>query len=858
MEMLLERENEVARLHSVLDEARDGRGRIVFVGGEAGIGKTSLVGAFAVATAGDPRMVIGRCDALVTPRTLGPLLDLATGLGLSADHGRDALMGDLLDHVRRHGTTILVIEDAHWADEASIDLLVMLGRRVADLPLMLIVTYRDDEVGGEHPLRRAIGDLVTSSSTIWLGLAPLSRHAVDVLAERHGVTGESLYERTGGNPFFVTEALAGPDQDVPTSVRLAVLARAARLDPSARSVLDAVSVVPGQAEAWLVEALSDQPGDAIDACVAAGVIVADRGMCAFRHELARLAIEADLTDGARRDFHQRAVEVLSARGDIDPARIAHHAEAAGDLQSLARSARLACMSAVARTAHRDAVRHGERALSVQQHLSPDEVAELQMRLATSMIALARGGDAEALARRAVQHWSAAGDDRREAESLLVLSSSIMSLGRTEEAMVSLGRSVAILERHEPGRELTLAYVRLTSAHMLARERDPAVEWGERAIALATQHDDAVLLGMALAETGIADVMDGRFEGLARVRQAIALGRQHDLPAVVSNGYSQIGSGCGEMRRYEDAVPALIEGTAWAVRHSLEASRRYQTSWLARCRFDLGQWDEAEQLARDAIAGSRDVAIARFVGLNTLGWLRARRGDADVFALLDEALDIARSLSHLQRLWPNAVARAETGWLADDLEPHVPLLEEVIALAMRCRHGIAIGELGVWLHRAGRISMPPAGAAEPFASWISGDHMRATAGFRQMGCPYEAAAVLADAGDVASLREAFATFHRLGAVPMLGRVSTQLRAVGERVPSLTASKSPSARDPSGLTDRELEVLRLVCAGFTNPQIATSLYISRKTAEHHVSNILMKLGSTTRSEAAAVAVRRGLTG
>ena len=348
----------------------------------------------------------------------------------------------------------------------------------------------------------------------------------------------------------------------------------------------------------------------------------------------------------------------------------------GDHRSLARSARLAFLSAAARTSHREAVRHGERALSVQQYLSPDELAELQMRLATSMIALARGGDAEALAHRAVQHWHAAGDDRREAESLLVLSSSVLSLGRTEEAMVPLGRSVEILERYEPGRELTLAYVRLTSAHMLARERDPAVEWGERAIALATRHDDAVLLGMALAETGIADVMDGRFEGLVRVRQAIALGRQHELPAVVSGGYSQIGSGCGEMRRYDDAVPALIEGSAWAAHHSLEANRRYQVAWLARCRFDLGQWDEAEELARDAIAGSRDVAIARFVGLNTLGWLRARRGDADVFALLDEALDMARSLSHLQRLWPNAVARAEAGWLADDLEPHVPLLEEV--------------------------------------------------------------------------------------------------------------------------------------------------------------------------------------
>ena len=860
MQTLLERGTQLARLHHVLEEARDGRGRVVFVGGEAGIGKTSLINAFAAETAGDPRMVVGRCDALVTPRTLGPLLDLAARLGIAGDQGRDRLLGDLLADVRQHGPTILVVEDAHWADHASIDLLIMLGRRVAELPLLLIVTYRDDEIGGEHPLRRAIGDLVTSSTTVCLSLAPLTEQAVHALAAAHGVRGEPLYERTGGNPFFVTEALAGPDQDVPTSVRLAVLARAARLDRAARSVLDATSVVPGHAEPWLVTHLSQQSAAAIDACVAAGVLVCDRGLYAFRHELARLAIEADLPDGNRRAVHQRAVDVLSARVDVDPARIAHHAERAGDQPSLARSSRLAFLSAVVRTAYHDAVRHGERALSVRQHLSSDEVAELEMRLPTSMIAVGRGEDAEALARSAVQHWHDAGDDRREADALHALSGAVLSLGRTQEAMAALGRSVEILERYEPGPELTMACIRMTSAHMLARERDPAVEWGERAIALAERHGNTAQLGLALIETGIADVMDSRFDGLVRVRQGIELGRQHDLPAIVAAGCSQIGSGCGEMRRYEDAVPALIEGSAWAAQHSLEAVRRYQVAWLARCRFDLGQWDEAEELAKDAISGSRDVAIARFVGLNTLGWLRARRGDADVFPLLDEALDLARSFNHLQRLWPNAVARAESGWLDDDLEPHVELLEEVLTLATRCRHGIAIGELGLWLYRAGKISSAPAGAAEPFASWIGGDHMRATAAFWQMGCPYEAASVLVEAGDAASLREALATFHRLGAAPMIRRVSQQLRTLGMRVPSPTASTSasPTTRDPSGLTDRELEVLKLVSAGFTNPQIATSLYISRKTAEHHVSNILMKLGLATRSEAAAAAVRLGLAG
>jgi DNA-binding CsgD family transcriptional regulator len=182
-----------------------------------------------------------------------------------------------------------------------------------------------------------------------------------------------------------------------------------------------------------------------------------------------------------------------------------------------------------------------------------------------------------------------------------------------------------------------------------------------------------------------------------------------------------------------------------------------------------------------------------------------------------------------------------------------LLEDVIDLARRCRHRIAVGELGLWLQRAGRDALAPVDEpGEPFASWLAGDWAGAAAGFRRMGCPYEAASALADSGDTTSLREALATFERLGARPMAERVAGSLRERGVRV----AARRPSSAGPSGLSEREAEVLRLVAAGFTNPQIASTLFISRKTAEHHVSNILGKLGVTTRTEAAAAAVRLGL--
>ena len=382
----------------------------------------------------------------------------------------------------------------------------------------------------------------------------------------------------------------------------------------------------------------------------------------------------------------------------------------------------------------------------------------------------RADEAITLVGEAVAHWRAAGDELKEADALTVLASALGSSGRTAAGMEAIARSIDLLESYPPGPELAAAYTRLASSYMLARDRDTAVSWGERAIALASELGDPILLGRALIETGIADVMDQRFDGLARINQGIELGRQHGLPSLLSHGYSQIGSGCGELRRYDLAVPALIEVIAIASEHSYEGNRRYGVAWLARCRFDQGHWDEAELHARHAMAGTASISYIRFVALNTLGWLRARRGSDDVWPLLDEAFEIADAIGHLQRLWPSAVARAEAGWLEGDLEPHVALLESSFELATQCRHGVAMGELAVWLRRAGRDVALPEGVTGPFADWAAGDHLGAAAGFRRMGCPYEAASALADAGDTASLREALATFDRLGAAPAAGAVT----------------------------------------------------------------------------------------
>ena len=184
------------------------------------------------------------CDALSTPGPLGPVRDLAPALGLQIDRlaldgeGRGPLFRAVLAaFAARPGTTLLVGEDAHWSDGASLDLVRFLGRRIGDLRALFVVTYRDDEIGPNHPLRLVLGDLASTDGPPYRR-TPLSQDAVQCMTTDSQRDAADLHRLTGGNPFFLTEVLAAEDETVPASVGDAVLARAARLSPEARAVLD--------------------------------------------------------------------------------------------------------------------------------------------------------------------------------------------------------------------------------------------------------------------------------------------------------------------------------------------------------------------------------------------------------------------------------------------------------------------------------------------------------------------------------------------------------------------------------------------------------------------------------------------
>ena len=314
MTELLER----GELLAQLEAARDEGGRLLFVGGEAGVGKTMLVRAFVAGK----EALLGSCENLTAATPLGPFLDV--GIELESDPRRVAAA--LLRELGR--TPLLVLEDVHWADQATLDVLRVLGRRVDGTQALVVATYRDDEVAGDHPLRVVLGELASARAVSRLAVPRLSFDAVRELAEPHGADADAIHRLTQGNAFYVTEILAAGGGTLPETVRDAVLARAAALEPEARRLLEVVSVIPARAELWLLEAVAPAELDQLGACLDSGVLVADGDGVAFRHELARLAVESAAPPNRRRLVHAAIVRALEATGQLS--RLAHHAEEAGD------------------------------------------------------------------------------------------------------------------------------------------------------------------------------------------------------------------------------------------------------------------------------------------------------------------------------------------------------------------------------------------------------------------------------------------------------------------------------------------------------------------------------------------------
>jgi DNA-binding CsgD family transcriptional regulator/tetratricopeptide (TPR) repeat protein len=846
---LLERMAALDALAEIAGQARGGEGRLVLVEGEAGVGKSALLEQF-THDLPDSRLLSGACDGMFTPRPLGPLFDIAQQVDgrlrslCRAEASREQLFDAFLTELCEPGPLpVVVIEDVHWADEATLDLLAFLARRIREIAVLLMVSYRNDELADTHPLRIALGYLAVQRCTRRLPLAPLSAQAVRMLSAGRGIDPVQLYSVTGGNPFYVRAVLEAGLGEVPGSARDAVLARAARLEPKGRETLEAAALIGGTVDDRLLRHVV--AGAAVAEVISSGLL-ADHPVLRFRHEIARQAIEQAVSPARRSELHARILQGLRNLGCHDDARLAFHAEEAGDGPAALEHAVLAGRRARTLASHREAARQFERALRFADGEAPASIAARWIELATELTTIDRWPDAETAYIRALENWRAAADPLGEGDTLRRMCGALWRLCRGDQILDSAEAAVAILEPLGPTAELAAAYETLAAFQNSPGRRDIVVPLAQRAQELAVRFGvPAVQSRATTTEAQAVWLAGGDWEPV--LRRALSIALEHGLESEAGFAYTNLHElHCGN-RDYAKADPYFHDGVAYCEDHDLgtyfNCLRGIRTSTLER----LGRWDESAGLA-EAILATVASPVNRMIPMTSLAMIAARRGDPGVWPHLDAAMTAADGSLGEAYIGAVRLARAEARWLESDLTAARKEAELAADAFTDATDPWLNGEIAVWLRRTGSPRTPQRELAEPYRLQLTGNHRAAAELFDALGCPYDAALALLDAPDELALRRALDSCNALGAVATARINRQKMRSLGIRfVPA--GQRAATRENPLGLTRREQEVLELLCEGRTNASIATKLVISPKTVDHHVSSVLAKLGVSRRTEVAA---------
>jgi len=866
--MLVEREQPVQELLDLAKSANSGRGAIALVGGEAGIGKTSVLEEMRLRASADCTVIWGGCDALFTPRALGPLHDMAQALGhevtqLLADGSQSSqLFAAVLRHIESsREPTVLVFEDVHWADHATLDFLKYIGRRVSMLRTLLVMSFRDDEISSDHPLTQVLGEL-PPSCTHRIDLLPLTPEGVNALGAPSGYVDKEIYKITGGNPFFVTELLACREdfhESVPASVKDAIGSRLNRLAPVERQFLETISVIPGSVSRRVLGSLFGDSGETLAmACVGRNLLMQDvNRSLRFRHELARLATLSRVSASEQRATHARVLDAL-LEGGHEPAldQLVHHAAGALDAKRVLHYAPRAAAKTTAVGAHREAAAHLATALKFIDEAEPEMAAQLYENWAYEAGLALRINDEVLEARRhAITLWRAIGRLDKVGENLRWLSRLHWYRGEAAEAGHFADEAVRVLENTPPSSERAMAYSLRSQLHMLNDRMDEAVEWGNRALKLAAQFDIDEVRIHALNNVGTALIFRDKSEGIELLEESLALALKvghHEHAARVYTNLAEYGV---EFRNFDLAERIIRDGISFDTQHDLDSWTHYLVGRLAQLRMEQGRLRDAETIARGVLKLDRLTLLMKLPALIVLARVRLRLGEPDAPELGAKALQDAMATDESQYIVPALFGFIEAAWLNDRPQAAAEHLERLAGLGAAQMHPWNIGEAAVWAQRLG-IKLPDDFHIEvpaPYAAEIQGDYVGAANAWDSLGAPYSAALCLMQAGEETTgpiIARAIKLLEpieaRAGA--MKARKIARTFGLAKQMPRSRRGHYGAAKNhPLGLTRREQDILALVANGATNRDISEALARSQRTIEHHVSSVLSKLNVANRMEA-----------
>ena len=852
--MLLERDREVELLAGLLTGVGSSGGKVVLVRGEAGVGKTSLVKQFVERHTDEAHVLSGFCDDLTTPQPLGPFYDIArTEPAVNQaliDGDRPALFEALLELLSRSlRPTVLVIEDTQWAYEATLDAIRYLGRRISTTSGLLLLTYRDEEVDYDHPLRSVMGAIAPSDITR-IRLDCLTAEAVETMLEGESADLDSIMRLTDGNPLFVTEILTSEEDHIPLSVRDSVITRTARLSPPVQELLNALSVIPQRISLSEARQLATGADVEFQECVRSGLLVTDDETVSFRHELIRRAIEEALTGDERQAANRAALKMLS--DETDPARLVHHARAAGDVDRLIELAPRAAEAAAEVGSHLEAVAHY---LTLEPHLDRLDAAAKGKILDSwgrEQTALSPFSESIRVQQLRIDHHRENGNRSAESAALADAGFAQITVLRRGAAERLARQAIDILGPDAAGPDLVPAFDLNCYMAMMRSDFVATREWADRALEAAGPDADETLVIRCLNHRGVADSSenypDGRASFDEAARRAEAIGNWREASRALHN-FSFMAADHFDPSTALDYAQRAV---AAASREDVPGRLSYSMLMQAKALDLAGDWNEAEVIAEDTPATP---VVFQTVALQILGVIEARRGKPGARTTLSPAWELANEADQHMRRAPAAAALAEYAWICGD----TGLSMQDVTATMHTGLGItpgwarSEGAIALWLWKLGELDEAPEGIAEPYRLIIGGQPLEAAEQWAELGCPYEEAIALSHGPPDAQL-QALEKLDTLEATAVAAKLRQQLRDQGVKVPR---GKAQSTRQHAvGLTARQAEVLALLAEGLTNPEIADRLFVSPRTVEHHVSAVLSKFDATTRQDAVTQAHQQGL--
>ncbi len=857
---LTEREGFITALQTTFAGVEEGEGHCVFISGEAGIGKTSLVKAFCREKK-DYKIFQGTCDALFTPRPLAPLYDIAlqTGIELWAKNAgmedRAGLFARFLRELNTHKEPIIIVfEDIHWADEATLDFIKFFARRITYVPCLFLLTYRDDAIDLHHPLRNVLGQLAPDSFTR-LQLTPLSRCAVEKMAAEKGYRGEDVYSISGGNPFYVSEILASYSIGIPDNIKDSILTVYNRVSEKAKKIWEMISVFPAGLEVKYIEKIQPLYAHALEDCFNLKILLVRDGVFCFKHELYRRTIEASLSPFVRITLNKTILDMFLGvfEENHETERIIHHAKNANEYGLVVSYAPQAAKQAASLGAHIEACRLYLTAIEYYQGKDAGTLIKFYEGYAYECYLTSQVKEAIIYTGKALNLWKVKGDTEQIGNCLRFLSRLWWFEGNRKKAEYYGMQAVEVLDNQPPSRAKAMTLSNMSQLKMLSDQADECIYWGEKAIAMAKELGDEEILAHAYNNVGVVQVKMESFKqnGISLLQESLKIALKNGYQEHVARAYTNLGNNWTIMKDYAFASANLEAGIQYCEERDLDSWTTYMQANKARLKLETGYWAEAANISEKLSMTEGVTPIVKVGSLVFLATIKMRRGEPGALAILQEAKVTAFETMELHRIIPVMVACLEYEWITGESFIDQAAIDNTIRMTGQMGNNFENNEFAFWLYKVRKQRMPLKERLDSYDTGSAAKVQKAAAIWQRLGCNYLEALVLFD-GNRDDKRKAVTIIQGLGATAVYEKMKLEMKASGiKNIPR--GLRKATLSNPAFLTEREIDVLHLLHGGMQNKEIATQLFISAKTVDHHISSIFYKLEVNTRVKAVRQAVK-----